>query len=226
MALWLVNCSKVWNYLGRLHNDLSEKKDSRTYYLTDYPHHTDKSVNLWKVTAVCAYLLPYIRNSVESDDIYTSVCHIEHVADHVVEHHRICIVQIPLVWVKCSHDHLIAVIYPCEVTRRRSWEYLRHSLLIYVRNEPIIIEEISGSCNRISISRCPCPLMILTCMVHYEIQTAAYTLSVTLCSEVLQILHGSKLRLYLSEIRNSISAVISALRAFQQRHKMKIIHTT
>ena len=156
----------------------------------------------------------------------TSVCHIEHVADHVVEHHRICIVQIPLVWVKCSHDHLIAVIYPCEVTRRRSWEYLRHSLLIYVRNEPIIIEEISGSCNRISISRCPCPLMILTCMVHYEIQTAAYTLSVTLCSEVLQILHGSKLRLYLSEIRNSISAVISALRAFQQRHKMKIIHTT
>ena len=226
MALWLVNCSKVWNYLGRLHNDLSEKKDSRTYYLTDYPHHTDKSVNLRQVTAVCAYLLPYIRNSVESDDIYASVSHIQHVADHVIEYHRICIVQIPLVWVKCSHDHLIAVIYPCEVTRRRSWEYLRHGLLVNIRNKPVIIEEISGSRDRIPLSRCPCPLMILACMVHHKVQTTAYTLSVALCSEVLQILHGSKLRLYLSEIRNSISAVISALRAFQQWHKMKIIHTT
>ena len=226
MALRLVNCSKVWNYLGRLHNDLSEKENSRTYYLADYPHHAHKSMNLWQVTAVCAYLLPYIWNCVKSYDVYTSVCHIEHVADHVVEYHRICIVQIPLVWVKCGHDHLIAVIYPCEVTRRRSWEYLRHGLLIYVRNKPVIIEEISGSCDRIPLSRCPCPLMILACMVHHKVQTAAYTLSVTLCSEVLQILHGSKLRLYLPEIRNSISAVIPALRAFQQWHKMKIIHTT
>lgn len=96
MALRLVNCSKVWNYLGRLHNDLSEKENSRTYYLADYPHHAHKSMNLWQVTAVCAYLLPYIWNCVKSYDVYTSICHIEHVAYHVVEYHRICIVQIDL----------------------------------------------------------------------------------------------------------------------------------
>ena len=226
MTLWLVNCSEVRDYLGRLHDNLSEKEDSRTYYLANYPHHAHKSMNLRQVTTVCAYLLPYIWNCVKSYDVYTSICHVQHVAYHVVEHHRICIVQIPLVWVKCRHDHLIAIIYPSKVPRSCGWEYLRHCLLIYVRNKPVIIEEISGSCNRISFSRCPCPLMVLACMVHYKIQTTAYPLSVALCSEVLQILHGSKLRLYLPEIRNSISAVISALRAFQQWHKMKIIHTT
>ena len=70
------NCSKVWNYLGRLHNDLSEKKDSRAHDLADHTHHTYDCVNLWQVAAVCSKLLPDIRNCIETHDVNTLVCQI------------------------------------------------------------------------------------------------------------------------------------------------------
>src|SRR5699024_12714107 len=47
------------------------------------------------------------------------------VARHLVEDHRVCVIQVPLIGVKGGHHHLPAVGQPGEVARRGGGEYLR-----------------------------------------------------------------------------------------------------
>ena len=66
--------------------------------------------------------------------------------------------------------------------------------------------------------------MVLACMVHHEVEAEGDPLFMALLCQLGQIVHGTELRLHLPEIRHGIAAVAAAARAFEQRHKMKIVH--
>ena len=84
---------------------------------------------LGKITAVGAKLFPDIGNRIQTDNINTLISKIKHVEDHFIQHHRIAVVKIPLVWIKSGHNMLLDILQPGKVTRSCSGEYLQDRFL-------------------------------------------------------------------------------------------------
>ena len=94
-----------------------------------------------------------------------------------------------------------------KVARRCSRKYLRYSLLIFLRDGRIRIEEIAAHVLAVSLARSSRPLMILRRMVHNEVHTQADAFFMAFLGQLRQIVHSAQLRFYLSEICHRISAV-------------------
>ena len=225
VALRLLDRSEVRHDLGRLHDNLAQQQNARTDNLRDDPHHPDDCVNLRQVAAVCTKLLPYIWNGVQSHDIDAAVCQVHHVGGHVVEDHTVAIVQIPLVWVKCRHDDLLAVVQPGKVSRCRRRKDLRHCPLKLVWDVPVIIEEIPASCRHIALTCQLRPDVLLAGVVHDEIKGNRDPGIVAVLCKLLEILHRPELRLHLPEISDRVSAVVLSLRTVQKGHQVQVVHT-
>src|SRR5699024_6475719 len=134
MTFRFVYSSEVGNYFLRSHNDLTQKENAGADDLADHTHHADDGMNLGKIAAIGSKLFPDIGNSVQTHDIHTLICQIEHVEDHFIQYNRISVVQIPLIRIKCCHYMLLDIVQPGEVARRRGGEYLRTGLLIEIGN--------------------------------------------------------------------------------------------
>ena len=226
MTFRFVYSSEVGNYFLRSHNDLAQKENAGADDLADHTHHADDGMNLGKIAAIGSKLFPDIGNSVQTHDIHTLICQIEHVEDHFIQYNRISVVQIPLIRIKCCHYMLLDIVQPGEVARRRGGEYLRTGLLIKSGNVIGVKEEIA-----VLIFPFPCacalrPFVILGGMVHNEVQTYADSAFMAGGSNRCEILHGSQFRLYGTEICHSVTAVAAPFRGSQKRHQMQIVHIT
>ena len=92
VAFRFLYSSEIRNNFFRCHNNFTQKQNTRANDLTDHSHHTDDSVNLRQVTAVCAKLFPDIRNRIQTYNINTLVGKIQHIVDHLIEHNRISVI--------------------------------------------------------------------------------------------------------------------------------------
>ena len=178
---------------------------------------------LRKITTVGTQLLPDVWCGIKSYNINTVITQVQHVSSHVIEHNRISVVEIPLVWIKGSHHHLMNRLAPGEIAGCRSRENLWYGFFKSVGNIPVIVEEISVLVLLLTISCTTGPLMIFRSVIHNEIHAHTHSVPVALFRKFLQIFHGSQFRLYPAEIRNRISAVRTSLRALEKRHKMNIV---
>ena len=176
MAFRFINAAKIRQYLGRFHHHFSQKQYSRAYNLTNQAHHTYKSMDLWQISGFCSQFLPYIGYCIQTDHIDSAIGKEQHVIHHIIKYHAICIIKIPLIWIKGGHHYLVAIRQPGEIPRCGGWKDLGCCFFIPVGNIPIIIKEIPASGLWISGSCCFCPGMVFTGMVHYKIQTAADSL--------------------------------------------------
>ena len=223
MTLRLLHCTEIRNHLRRLHHNLTQKKSSRTYNLTGHPHDPDQRVYLHEVAAGSSQLLPDIRNRVKPNDVHSLVAQVQHIVRHVVEYHRIPVVQIPLVRIEGRHDNLPGFLAPGEVPRSCRRKYLRNGLLELIRDRPVVEEEVTGLIFPVSAAGFPCPLVIFAGMVHHKVQAQAHPSAVACVGEVLKIVHGSQRGVHTPEVRYRVSAVAASLRTLQQRHQMQII---
>ena len=220
MALRLVDRTEIRSELGRLHDDFAEKQRTRADHLGCHSHDTNQSMYLRKVPVICAKLLPDIRCCVKTDNINAVVAEIQHISCHIVENDRVAVVQIPLIRIEHSHDRLADFRNPCEVAGRSCREYLRNGLLIFIRNCPVVKEEVSvlilflaGACSLR-------PLMILARMIHDEVEADIHSLGMAVNGKLIEVFHCTELRLDLSEIGNSITAVAAVFRTLKKRHQV------
>ena len=224
VALGLFRGAEVGDHLGRLHNHLTQQQNTGADDLTHNAHHANQGVDLRQVAAAGAQLLPDIGNSIQTDHINAPVGEVKQVFRHVVEDHRICIVQVPLVGVEGGHNHLIAVRQPGEAAGSGGGEHLRNGFLKLVGNVPVVVEEIPFPVAGLTGTGFFGPLMILAGMIHYKVQAQAHALGTAGIRQGFQVFHGTQLRLDTAEIRHGIAAVAPTLRAFQQGHQMQVVN--
>ena len=186
-------------------------------------HDADQRVDLREVPAVGAELLPDVGDRVEADDVDAAVAHEEHVGGHVVEDHRVLEVKIPLVRVELGHDDLAGLLAPGEVARSRRREHLRHRLLVLVRDGPVVKEEIPVLVLLLSRSRPLCPFVILTRVVHDEVEADADALLMALSGKSGKVLDGSEGGIHLAEIGDRVAAVALPLGDLHERHHVQVV---
>ena len=180
-------------------------------------------MHLGQIAARRADLFPDVRRRVQADDVHAVVAEVEHVSRHVVENDRIRIVEIPLIGPECGHDNLVHFRAPGEVAGRGLREDLRNGLLELVRNGPVIVEEETILVLLLSCLRAHCPLMILTGVVHDEVETYAHSAGVAVVRQLSQVFHSTQFGLNLAEVRDSVAAVAAVLGALQQRHQVQVV---
>ena len=224
LTLRFFQSSEVRNDLAGFHNDFAKEKCSRADDIRRHMHQADQGMDLRKVPAVGAELLPDIGHCIEAHDIHAVIAEIQHVCGHVIEDRRVCIIEIPLVRIESRHDDFLRFFIPGEVSRRCCREDFRNRLFVFVRNGPVIIEEVPALIFRISLSCFYRPFMIFAGVIHDEVQTERNAPLMAFLRQRGKILHRAELRIHLSEIRHRVAAVASSFRAFQQRHQMKIVH--
>ena len=134
VALGLLDGSEVGNDLGGLHDDFAQEQGSGADHLSGHAHHADQGVDLREVAAAGAQFLPDIRSSIQADDIDTVVAQVQHIRGHVIEDHRVGIVQIPLIGIESGHDHFAGLFTPGEVSGCGLREYLGNGLFKFARN--------------------------------------------------------------------------------------------
>ena len=161
MAFRLLHGSKIWNNLFRLHNNLSQKQNSRAHNLTDQTHHAHNSMYLWKVPAWGVQFFPYIWHRIDSNNINTFICKEKEVVHHFIEHTGISVIQIPLIRIEGCHYVMSDFRQPGKITRRCGRKYLWYGFLIKGRNIRIVVEEISAHIFSITLTGFFCPFMIL-----------------------------------------------------------------
>ena len=147
----------------------------------------------------------------------------EHHFRHVVKYDRIGVIEIPLVGVECRHHDFPCLRAPGEIARCSLREYLRNGLFVFVRDLPVVKKEVPALELGFAVFGTDGPLMILAGMIHYKIQADIDTAVVTLSGECRQVIHRSKLRLYLCEIGNGVSAITSPYRTRQKGHQMQVV---
>ena len=223
VALGLFRDAEVGNHLGGLHDHFAQQQNTGADDLAHNAHHANQRVNLRQITAAGAQLFPDVGNSIQTDHINAPVGEVEQVFRHVVKHHGIGVVEVPLIGVEGSHDHLIAVWQPGEAAGSGGGEHLRNGFLKLVGNVPIIIEEIPFPVAGLTSPGLSGPLVILAGVVHHKVQAQAHALGAAGVRQSFQILHGAQFRLNSAEICHSIAAVAPAFRAFQQGHQMQIV---
>ena len=190
-----------------------------------HAHQADKGVDLGKVATVGAELFPDVRCRIQADDVHAVVAEVEHIRGHIIEYDRVCIVQIPLIGVESGHDDLACLLAPGEVAGCCLREYLRDSLFEFIRDGPVVIEEISVLIFLFACAGALCPLVIFAGVVHNEVEADAHAAVVAVIAESGEVFHGAESRLHLAEVCNGISAVAAAGRALQQRHQVYIVQT-
>ena len=226
MALRLFYSSEIRNNLLRLHNDLTKKYNTWADNLGDHTHHTDDGVNLFQVTAWSSQFLPDIRNRINTDDIHSLVCKEEEVVHHLIENTWIAIVQIPLIWIKGSHDIMTDIRKPGKVSRSSGWEYLWYGFFVLVRDLAVIVEEVAAHIFAVTLACFFGPLMILGGVVHNKIHTQVHSVFMAFVSKSGKILHGTKIRADFAEVGYCVTTVGTALRGIQERHQMQTVYIT
>ena len=224
VAFGLLHCAEIRDDLGGLHDHLAQQQCAGTDNVRRHVHHPHQGMNLREIAAVCTELFPDIGHRIQTNDVYTLIAEIEHVLGHVVEDNGIGIVQVPLVGIEGRHHDLVSFFTPAEVARSRGGKYLRDRLLKLIRNRPVIVEEVP--CLALSISGPGFfrPLVILTGVVHHEIQTEGDASVVAVRRQRFQIFHRAQFRLDPTEVCHRIAAVAAPLRALEDRHQMQIVH--
>ncbi len=181
VAFRLFRRSEIRHDFLRFHYDFAKQQYARAHDAAGKIHHAYKCVDLRQIAAVGTELLPYIRNGIEPDYIHSPVGQIQHVLSHVVEYHRVGIVQIPLERVERCHYYLEDVLEVRKAPRRSLREYLRHRLLEFIRDIPVVIEEVLFLRSLVSLAGSLRPFMVLTCVIHYKIKAKPYSSSVAGC---------------------------------------------
>ena len=225
LTFGLGRCTEIGRDLLRLHYNLAEKQNSGADNIACQIQHPCKCVDLREIAAIRPKLLPDIRDCIQPDHIHPAVCEEQQIIRHVIEDHRISVIQVPLVGIEKRHDDFSAVIQPCKVTGRGSREDLRHRLLILIRNVPVVKEEVSAARHFIPCSGSFCPCMVFTRVIHHKVKAQADPLLVADIRQLFQIFHGAEFRLHAAEIRHGISTVAPLLYGFEQRHQMQVIDT-
>ncbi len=223
MALRLIDGSEIRHDFGRLHNNFAQKKRARADNFCRHTHDPDKCVDLRQIPAVRAEPLPDVRNRIETDDINAVIAEEKHIGRHVIEDCGITVIKIPLIGIKSRHHDLSRLLTPGKITGCRLREDLRNSLFKFVRDVPVIKEEVSRLAFRIPSLGFPRPLMILTCMVHDKIKAYAHSAAVAFLRKIRKVLHRTELRLDTAEIRYRIASVAASPWTLKKRHQMKII---
>ncbi len=223
MAFRFLHGSEIRDDFGRFHHDFAQDQRSRTDDLGGDPHDPYHRVDLRKVPAVRSQRLPDIRRRIEPDDVNTVVAQIQHIRRHIVEDHRIAVIQVPLIRIERRHDDFPGFFAVCEISGSRGGKDLRHRLLELFRYLPVVKEEISVLIFLLPRSRAFCPLVILARVIHHKIKADADAAAVAFLRKVSEILHGPQFRLHLPEIRHRIAAVAPSFRTLKKRHEVHVI---
>ena len=169
-------------------------------------------VDLGKVAAGGAQLLPYIWDSVKPEDLYSHICQIQGRGEHLYEDFWISVVQVPLEGVEGGKDPFLHLFVPDEVSWSCSREHFRCSLLILVRICPVRKAHVVVLVVLISFFCCLGPLVCGGCMVHYKVQAEADSMFSQLLGKGFQVLVGAEARINAVEVLNSVSSVVVLLR--------------
>ena len=223
MALGLFLGTEVGGDLRGLHDDLAQQQHRRAHDLADDAHHPDDVVHLRQIAAGGAELLPDIGHRVKADNVYTGVGEEQHIGGHIVEHHRVSVVQIPLVRIEGSHDDL-AVVELSEVARGCPRENLRYGPLKGLGYLPVVVEEVVAAGVGVALTGSLCPLMLVAGVIHDKVKTAVDAALVTQGGQLAQVVHRAQMGLHLAEVSHGIAAVAVLFRAVQQRHEVKIVY--
>ena len=223
VALRLLHGAEVRNHLGGLHDHFAEKERAGADDISRHVHDADQCVHLGKVAAVGAEGLPDVGDRVEADDVHAVVAEVQHVGGHVIEDHRVRVVQVPLVGVEGGHDDLLRFLAPGEVSGRRGGEHLRHVFFVLVRQHPVVVEEETVLVFLFTGAGTFRPLMVLAGVVHDKVKTHRHPTVMAGIRQIRQVFHGAKLGLYFSEVGHCVSAVRAVLGALKERHQMDIV---
>ena len=223
VTLGLLHRTEVGHHLAGLHDHFAQQHRAGTGDFAHHAHHPDQGVHLGQVAAGGAQRLPDVGRGVQPDDVDAVVAQEEHVVGHVVEHHGVGVIQIPLIGPEGGHDHLVELRAPAEISRRGGGKHLGHGLLVGVGNLPAVIEEIALLAAHIPLPRPAGPLVVLGGVVHHKIQAHGNAAAVAILRQRRQIVHGAQLGLYLAEIADRVAAVGAVRGALQQGHQMQIV---
>ena len=224
VAFGLLHRAEVGDHLAGLHDHLAQQQRAGANDLADHAHDPGEGVDLGQVAAVGAQFLPDVGNGVQADDVHAPVAEEEHVLRHIVEHHGVGIVQIPLIGVEGGHDHLARLLAVGEVAGGGGGKDLGHGLLVFLRDGPVVKKEIPLLIFRVAGLGPPRPGVLLAGVVHHEIQADGDAPPVAVLRQRRQVLHIPQIGAHPPEVRDGVAAVAVFGGAVQQRHEMEIVH--
>ena len=127
---------------------------------------------------------------------------------HVHEHRRVCVVQIPLVVVEGGQHPLVHLLAPGKVAGRSVGKYLRHSLLVLVRDGAVIKQVVVGLKPRVARLGRHRPAVGAGSMVHNKIQTQADAGLAQFAGQIFEVFIRAESRVYGIEILHRIAAIV------------------
>ena len=166
---------------------------------------------------------PDVGDRVETDDVHAPVAEEEHVVRHVVQDDRVLVVEVPLVGIEGGHDHLARLLAPGEVAGCRLGEDFGDRLFIFVRDVPVVVEEIPGLGEGVSGAGGLRPGVVLARVVHDEVEAEGHAVPPAVVGQGFEVFHGAELRVHVAEVRDRIAAVAPAFRALEDGHEVQVV---
>ena len=134
---------------------------------------------------------------------------------HVHEHRRVCVVQIPLVVVEGGQHPLVHLLAPGKVAGRGVGKYLRHGLLVSVRDGAVIKQVVVGLKPRVARLGRHGPAVGAGGVVHNKIQTQADAGLAQFAGQIFEVFIRAESRVYGVEILHRIAAIVVRMRHLQ-----------
>jgi hypothetical protein len=181
-------------------------------------------VRLAFVLAGAADLLPEEGHGVQAQDVRPHVGPVEDDVDHLDEHGRVPVVEVPLVGVEHGHDPLAHGLVPGEVAGGRGREDLGHGLLVGV-GDAAVVEDVVV----VLVLLLPCPgaygpFVLIGGVVDHDVQDQEDFAAAQGAREVFDVVEGAVPVVDPAEVAHGVAAVVVFPGAVEDGHDMDHVH--
>ncbi len=214
--------AQIGNELGRRDDGLGLQQQTRRGDATQGAPRLQDGMRFGLVLAVGAQPLPHERHRVEPQHFHPLIGQKEDDVEHLGQHGRVAIVQIPLVLVERRPHPAVEVAIPGEVAWREVGEDLRQRALKGVRLRPVGVHQVVGLISRVAGGRAPRPLMLLGRVVADKVDAQANALGSQPGGHLGQIGHRAQRRVDGAIVGHGVAAVVRAVARGQQGHQVQV----
>ena len=222
MALRLCRRAIVGGQFPWGHDHLALYYDCRTDAFQNHAHHAHNGMHLRQVAAGRSECFPDIGHRVYAQYLDTQVGQIQHAFDHLHQHSRIAVIEIPLVRVEGGQHPPLHFFVPGKITRRGIGKHLRHRLLIQIGDGSVRVAAVVVLVHRVTGLGAESPRVGVSGVVHHKIQAEADACHAQLLRQGGEVGVRAQGRVHGVEILHRVSPVVVGVRHFEQRHQVQV----
>ena len=148
----------------------------------------------------------------------------QHLLQHAGEHHRVLVIEIPLVIMEGGPDPFADAAAIGEAAGVFVGEHSDDAVLIGVGHAAVGKHTVIVLIVRVAGQRLFRPLVFIRGVIEDEVQHQRNAMVAQLGGQRRQVFHGTELGVDLAVAAHRVAAVVVAIRCLEHRHEMQIVH--